>query len=492
MTRTKPRNAILYARISDARGDGRSVADQERDMRAYADRLGWSIGHVLREPDTSAFKRRKVMLPDGSRALRVVRPEFRRALDALATGQADALLAYDLDRACRDPRDLEDLIDVVEEQTIPVESVTGSLKLATDADVTMARVMVAVANKASRDTSRRVKRAAQTRAEQGGNHGGRRAFGYEPDGVTLKPEEAAEIRKAADALLAGRSLRSVVAGLRARDVATVTGCPWTPTAFRDVMLRPRNAGIATYKGEPVGRGRWEPLYDEETHRRLVALLTDPARRTSPGNVVRWLGSGLYRCGICGAQDLDVTMRATRSGGGVKFGYRCSESGHLTREAEPVDRLVVGALLNRLDDADALAGLRHRPSDTGPDPDVVAREIVKLETRLASLKGALRDPDAEDVEDIRRAMADLRDRIAEAEGRLVTSTRPDPLADIAGKADVVEVWAGLDLERQRQILDLLAIVTIRPTRRGRRPGATRRADGSFGTYFDPDTVDIDWK
>jgi site-specific DNA recombinase len=31
----------------------------------------------------------------------------------LADGRADALMAYDLDRAFRDPRDLEDMIDMV-------------------------------------------------------------------------------------------------------------------------------------------------------------------------------------------------------------------------------------------------------------------------------------------------------------------------------------------------------------------------------------------
>ena len=93
MTTRKPRNAILLARISDARGDGRGVTDQERDGLALAEKLGWSVAHVLHEPDTSAFKRRRVVLPDGTKALRVVRPKFREALDLLATGQADALIA---------------------------------------------------------------------------------------------------------------------------------------------------------------------------------------------------------------------------------------------------------------------------------------------------------------------------------------------------------------------------------------------------------------
>ena len=193
-----PRQAIRLTRISDARDDDTKGVDaQGRDCDGRAERIGWTIGpaatHHIVENDTSAFKRKKILLPDGRRELRTVRPGFRQALAMLADGRADGLIAYDLDRAVRDPRDLEDLIDVVESKVsrIAVESVTGSLRLANDADVTMARVMVAVANKASRDTARRVARARQRQAEGGQWGGGKRPFGFEPDGVTVNPVEAA-------------------------------------------------------------------------------------------------------------------------------------------------------------------------------------------------------------------------------------------------------------------------------------------------------------
>src|ERR1019366_2600484 len=141
--------------------DTKGVDAQGADCDVTGTRAGWTFGpaatHHVTENDTSAFKRKMITLPDGRRELRTVRPGFRQALAMLADGRADGLMAYDLDRAVRDPRDLEDLIDVVEGAVprIPVESVTGSLRLANDSDITMARVMVAVANKASRDTARR-------------------------------------------------------------------------------------------------------------------------------------------------------------------------------------------------------------------------------------------------------------------------------------------------------------------------------------------------
>jgi site-specific DNA recombinase len=95
----------------------------------------------------SAFKRRKILLPNGRVELRTVRPGFRECLDLLARGEHDGFIVLDIDRAFRDPRDLEDAIDVVEAHRIPVASVTGSLKLSNDAEIAMARVMVAMGNK---------------------------------------------------------------------------------------------------------------------------------------------------------------------------------------------------------------------------------------------------------------------------------------------------------------------------------------------------------
>ncbi|MBD3946472.1 recombinase family protein [Nocardioides ganghwensis] len=487
---SRPRNAIVLARISDARGDGRSVSDQVRDARELADRLRWGIGpddtHVLREPDTSAFKRRKVNVPGKTHPeWRVVRPEFRRALDMLVSGQADGLIAYDLDRACRDPRDLEDLIDLVEHACagLPVESVTGSLRLSTDADVTMARVMVAIANKASRDTGRRVARAARTRAENGGHHGGTRAFGYENDGMTVREDEASEIRRLAAALAAGKSLRALIVDLREREVPTVRGGAWQSKVLRDILMNPRVAGLAVHRGEIVGKGRWPAILDEDTWRAVAALLSDPSRRTTPGNAPRWLGSGIYACGTCG----DTLYCSGRGGGGKdrRPAYRCRSHhtgpSHVTADARALDRHVIGELLDRLSDPAALQVLnsRHDPHGERAAEEDLASAIAKDETRIRQLRAALADPDAEDIDDLRAAIATLKERIADREARLAAvAARPTPLREFTGGQDAAEVWTSLDLARQRDILRLLARVTVKPSGPGRLPNSLRLPDGTY--------------
>jgi len=155
----------LYLRLSDLRvedldGDGaaKGLVEHERVLRERAAALGWPVGQVIVENDmsggrpkpASAFKRRKVVLADGSTAMRVIRPGFRRLLDRLRSGKSQAVLTVDLDRVVRDPRDLEDLIDVVQERRADVASLTGSLRFTRggdDAEITLARVMVTMANK---------------------------------------------------------------------------------------------------------------------------------------------------------------------------------------------------------------------------------------------------------------------------------------------------------------------------------------------------------
>jgi len=453
------------------------VLDQERRCREQAKRLGWTVGKVIIENDTSAFKRRVITLPNGRRELRTVRPGWRQMLDMLATERADGLIALDLDRSARDPRDLEDLIDVVEARVprIPVDSVTGSLRLGNDADITMARVMVAVANKASRDTARRVAAARQRQAAQGKYGGGSRAYGFEPDGKTVRPDEAAEIVNAARAILAGVSLREVTADLRRRAVPTVYGRAWSTTTVRGMLLSARLAGFKVYKGQEVGPAEWPAILEESTWRALAALLDDPARRTTPGPAPKWLGSLIFRCWKCGGP--------ASVGGGRAYNptYQCREqTSHFRRVARPVDDLVAQVIIARLARPDAAVLLTDSPD---VDAAALSREANAARSRLDVL-ARLFGTGTIDLRQFREGTAAARADLEQAESALATSAPRDALAGVAGRADAATIWDRLDLGRKRSIVKLLVdVVLLKGGRGGRLPG---------GGYFDPSTVQITWK
>ena len=162
---------VLLARESTDRE--RQLDNQLTDLRAEVVTIGGRIDREIPENAVSAFKRQRVALPDGTYGYRVVRPEWENILTALRRGECNALMVPDIDRAMRDPRTLEDLIDVVEYYGVYVASLTGNIDLTTDAGISAARSLVNQRNQESRNTSRRVINGQRHAAMKGGNHGGR-------------------------------------------------------------------------------------------------------------------------------------------------------------------------------------------------------------------------------------------------------------------------------------------------------------------------------
>jgi DNA invertase Pin-like site-specific DNA recombinase len=307
--------AVLYVRISDdPSGLERGVDRQEADCRALAEAHGMGVVAVYRENDTSAFKQRTITLPTGEKVRRVIRPQFRAMLKFLADGGANVMIAYDLDRAVRDPRDLEDLIDAKVLYRFAVRSVTGSLRLDTDSDIAMARVLVAMANKSSADTARRVARAQKQMAVEGKWHGGSPPFGYRAADCTLYvvPEQAALLREAVDRVIAGESLYKIIRDWNGRGLKTPRNVAWSDKALRLALRNPATKGIreyrpmlpdGTYAPEPeiVTQASWEPLLDEQAWQQVNDVLD--ARRSTlrkfKSNKRIYPFSGIIRCSGCG-------------------------------------------------------------------------------------------------------------------------------------------------------------------------------------------------
>lgn len=380
---------VLLARESTDRE--RQLDNQIADLRANVARIGGRIDRVIPENAVSAFKRQRVELPDGTYGYRVVRPEWENILTALRRGECNALMVPDIDRAMRDPRTLEDLIDVVEYYGVYVASLTGNIDLTTDAGISAARSLVNQRNQESRNTSRRVIDGQRHAAMQGGNHGGRmRPFGWRKDRIHVNKREAAHIRREVPRILAGVSPLTLANEWNARGIPTVTGVPWRAATIRNMYLRPRICGHVLYRGEtlygPDGqkvRGQWEPILTEAEYN-AVAEQWGPhqqepkSRLGAKGRGYRtiYLLSPFVRCGACGARMVGSRRRNRR--GELEEFYRCPGKGQggcgtVTRIAEPVNEYIKALVIaeqqkiqfSKLDDlppwpkAQELAGLQQR-------------------------------------------------------------------------------------------------------------------------------------
>jgi site-specific DNA recombinase len=422
--------AGIHARRSLNRADEQSasVRRQIAAGRQLAESLGADVAKVWDEDDTSAFKKRIVELPDGRRVKRNVRPEWQDMLRALYAGEIDILIEYDLDRAMREPRDLEDLIEVVEMTGRRVESVTGSLKLRNDSEITMARFNVAMANKSSRDTARRVRDAALDRARQGLNHGGRRCYGYTVDGMSVVPAEAREITAAFDKFVNGTPLGALCRDLNERDIKTVSGKGWAPGTLRGLMLAPRLAGLASHKGEVLGKALWPAIIPEPRWREAVALLRDPARRTSTGNKASYLLVGIALCGVCGRGIVSGGKKREKNGG-ERHMYRCRTplgrgGGCVGRRQDWVDAYVTERVFERLcrDDAEELLTDEEHPDFAALDEE---RKDIRGQLDDVAISFARRAIDSRQLEIITKELNVCRGT------RDCAQPRTDERAQIAG-------------------------------------------------------------
>ncbi|GAA2172441.1 recombinase family protein [Agrococcus versicolor] len=440
-------HAAIYARISrDKAGGGLGVDRQEADCRALAERLGWTVTSVYVDNDISAYSGKP-------------RPQYRAMLDAARAGSIQGVLVWHTDRLHRRVTELEEFVALAESTGLQVQTVTaGTIDLTTASGRMSARIVGAVAQHEVDHARERLARAKQQAAADGKYRGGPRPYGYEPDGVTVREDEAAIVREASEGVLAGRTLAAMARDLNERGDVSATGKPWTYAKLRDVLVRPRNAGLIgrgrVGRGDGstiVGSATWPALVDEDTWRAVEAVLTDPARRKQRGNVTRWLGSGLFKCGKCGAGMRPAPSKGTHL-------YRCTASAHLTIHAEQTDAYVLQVLAERVRDPRVQAAMRPAQDD-GVKADRARRRA--LSARLADFE---RDYQAGDItgRQLRQATEKAEAEVAAIDGRLAAAMQQSASASLFGAHDPGAALLEAPVDVQRAILAALLVVTIEPT------------------------------
>jgi hypothetical protein len=297
--------------------------------------------------------------------------------------------------------------------------------------------------------------------------------------MTQRPAEAAVIRDAVTAVLAGASLRSICADLNRDGVPTVKGGAWQPRTLKAILTSPRIAGRTTYLGDVIEPDPPLPeIVPEAQWRAVVAKLSDPRRNTSPGPAPRWLVSGIARCGHPDCVGDDRVMRVGTSGRKQAPAYRCSgPREHCARSAPALDAYVTAIVVTRLSRPDA-ADLLAPPvvERSGPSPSDRANA---LRAKITEAKQLWRDG-TDTTAEYREHKRELDAELAKVNAELTASAGVDPLAGLAGNPDAAAVWARLSLGRRRAIVDALVKITVRPQPRSRSNG---------GRVLDPDFIDV---
>ena len=302
-----------------------------------------------------------------------------------------------------------------------------------------------------------------------------RTFGY--DGNAIVPKEAAAIRKAAHAVLNGATLYSIAQEWNSKELRTTNGCLWEGSQVRKLLLRPTITGLAVYQGEILEgvTPAWKPIIDRDNWESVRKYLSDPKRYTGRPIGRKHLLSGIARCGECG-RPMGTMVKPTRSGG-KRIAYRCKNIGcmKIVRDLVRTDEVMVGVITEFLARPDAAKKLAKPTVDTKALHEQIDtyRKLITA-TREEYNEGLInaRDRNAR----IERTM----EKLAPLEDRLLGSHMSRDVKDLAGQPDAYERFEALPLDRQRGVLDTLAVVTIN---RQTQPGGGR---------FDPEAVDVAWR
>lgn len=447
--------AAVYLRQSLDR-DGRELAisRQREDLLKLCAARGWQVLEYA-DNDMSASTGKR-------------RPAYQQMLADIRDGTVQAVAVWHVDRLHRQPRELEDFIDLADAHSIALATVTGEVDLSTDTGRLVARITGAVARAEVERKGARQKRAALQRAESGRAWSPVRVFGYTPaqsdgTGMEIVETEAAFLREAYAGVLAGRSIMGIAREWNDKGIKTSRGNTWKGTTLRMVLVNPRYAGLRSYKGEIVGQAVWPAIVEENVWRGAVAVLSDPARLKTPrgGYGRKWLLTGIALCGKCGA-----TVGSTVSHG--RPVYCCRSCLGFSRHQALTDEWVTAHVVERLARPDAAELLVDQKREDAAELRDQAAALRARQDELAALFAAGDITGSQ----LKTATAALAVQLDAIESRMFDANRTRVFDGLIGADDIAERFDALGLDRQRAVVAALMTVTINP---GQPPRGRFRTD-----------------
>ncbi|WP_329019175.1 recombinase family protein [Streptomyces sp. NBC_00690] len=450
--------AAIYCRISHANDDDQTgVERQERICREVAERLGLAVveDQVFVDNNRSAWQRKRK------------RPGWDALLAEAGRGRIRHVLTYHPDRLMRQPRDLEELLQIADDHDITLHGQANRRDLADPDDRFFLRIEVAHACRSSDDTSRRLIDALVERAQDGRPHTGRRRYGYDKTGTVIIPEEAEIVREVFTRYLDGASPVQLAKELYEREVKTAEGRDWNANRIRELLDNRHVAGIRVFRGEEIGDGEWPAIIDKGMWREVRERRT---YRAAAARKVEWparfyLLRGLVTCTNCGK------LMGGSGASGAK--YICNHTHRL--DVPRCSRAVSAPILEQFVTEAAINLLERLDLTEAPMPSVLSEEdqaaIEADRQELDDLKDMWESQElrTREYRDMRKT---VEARIAEVERKMIVRPVTEVLDGLVGP-HARQSWEALEKSGDRQRLNavmrfLFAAVKIKAAvKRGRQ-------------------------
>lgn len=483
----------IYLRISnDPTKDELGVDRQEKACRELIAAKGWQVYDVYKDNDKSAWN------------LNVVRLEYERMIRDIKAGKVRAIVAFNGDRIHRRLSRLIALVDVLNEYKVEVATVVGGhLDLATAHGRSFAYIVGILAEMESATKSERVKAKMTELANDGKWKGGRRPFGYESDGVTIRESERAEVERWAKMVLDGKTLRYIANDCETRGIVGAAGKIMRPSTIREILLAPRAAGMRQHRATSrkdnadaiLVDAVWPALIDPDLWRAVRMVLAAPSRRHE--RAASYLLTGLLYApahpdgscspdGYCLHKGAKMTGRRNEQLKGCE-GVRSYYGAGSNVRAEVAEDHVIRAAWAAADELQAVPIPRRDTSDMDAERFRIAAEMAALkdahDQRLITASQYVAG-----LQPLNADLAALDDQMA----AIVASDRPAPAHPwINRKGALKRLWSSdaFTVDRQREALaEIFEYIIVMPAKRqGRQFDASRLRYRLRGGWQDLDVA-----
>jgi len=485
----------LYARLSETYDAAESVPTQLANAERHAERRGWRVVARLKDDGYSAFKEIK-------------RDDFVNLIEAIERDEIDVVIIRDVDRLTRNLPDWNRFEKAAVEHRVILSAYSGGdLDLSTPEGAYYGGMETLRAKRESAVRSVRVREAHERIAREGkSSGGGRRWFGYtrvfaNPDEtvkhkrVVLREEinevEAEALRDAAERILRGETVGSIIREWTRRGITPSGGNKWDETSLVRTLKSPRLAGIREWQGTRYP-AQWPAILDIDTHERLAKLFSDPSRRAHVVGRKRQLLSGIARCGKCGGP---LYYQKAYEGKNEPT-YRCVTGpagkgcGGVSVKAEFLDEYVTGAVLGALESPRVQEAVQAGQDTSAPRRAELLEEIRRAQEKRAEARADWAD-DVIGKEDWLDVKQRTEDRITKARREYDKLTgKVTVFGDIPASDMVRDAWEGWNTDRRRAAVKaVLNRVTVRPIP-DRKGGPNRTPEMKLNAVRE--RTEFDWR
>ena len=382
-----PRTAVAYARYSSAGQRDVSIEQQLEDIRAYAERDGYTIVHEYADHARSGYKNV------------TARSEFQAMIAAASSGTFDTVLVWKVDRFGRSRRDSAVYKDQLRSLGVRVVSTMEHIPEGA-AGVITEGMLETLAEWYSRNLSENVCRGMTDNAKKC-LYNGAHIYGYScgPDRhYVINEPEARVVRQVFKYYAEGFSMTEITRFLNDSGVRTNKGKLFTLGMIYNILKQERYLGIYIWK-EYRTPGGMPAIIDHQIWNEAQRMRKKTGRHYEK-SPVEYLLTGKAFCGMCGCPL--VGDSGTSHTGTTHYYYTCQSRKRRTGchkkpiRREALEDLVINFLLDHC--------LTGEEIEKIADAVVAAQQEKQKSSPLESMRGELRST-LRKIDNINNAIAE---------------------------------------------------------------------------------------